>query len=123
MRDETLRVASFGKWWNGSKFKKIRDDNSWTTLEVGSKQPNALGIYDMSGNVWEWCYDWNVEDIPKGDETDPEGPQANDTLDKHVIKGGHADNLARVVAVGRRIDNTGNFAASYLGFRLVMSVK
>ena len=123
LRDETLRVASFGKWWNGSKFKKIRDDNSWTTLEVGSKQPNALGIYDMSGNVWEWCYDWNVEDIPKGDETDPEGPQANDTLDKHVIKGGHADNLARVVAVGRRIDNTGNFAASYLGFRLVMSVK
>ena len=118
LRDETLRVANFGKWWNGSGFKKVRDDDSWTTLEVGSKAPNALGLYDMSGNVWEWCYDWNVENMPTGEETDPEGPALSDQLDKHVIKGGNADNLARVVAVGRRIDNTSDFVAGYLGFRL-----
>lgn len=123
LKDETLRVASFGKWWNGTSFKKTNEDSSWTTLEIGSKDPNALGLYDMSGNVWEWCYDWNVEDIPKGEETDPEGPVQDNNIDKHVIKGGHADNLARVVAVGRRIDNTSNFKAGYLGFRLAMSLK
>lgn len=123
LRDETLRVASFGKWWNGSTFKSTKEGGEWTTLEVGSKDANALGLYDMSGNVWEWCYDWNVEDMPKEDETDPEGPAQNGMMAKHVIKGGHADNLARVVAVGRRIDNESEFKAGYLGFRLAMSVR
>ena len=54
------------------------------THEVGKKQPNSLGLYDMSGNVWEWCWDWYGDDYPCGTE-DPAGP---DTGSYRVIRGG-----------------------------------
>ena len=44
-----------------------------TTHPVGEKQPNGLGIYDMSGNVMEWCWDW-FEEYPAAAQTNPKGP-------------------------------------------------
>lgn len=44
-----------------------------TTHDVATKQPNELGIYDMSGNVWEWCSDW-FDDYDQNHQTDPTGP-------------------------------------------------
>jgi formylglycine-generating enzyme required for sulfatase activity len=51
---------------------------------VGQKQPNELGIYDMSGNVWEWCSDWYGA-YGEGDETNPQGPDAGTS---RVLRGG-----------------------------------
>jgi len=54
------------------------------THPVGQKQPNAWGLYDMPGNVWEWCEDWQGADS-EGASTDPRGP---DSGQKRIVRGG-----------------------------------
>ena len=60
------------------------DPSGRGTHQVGQKAPNALGIYDMSGNVWEWCYDW-YDTVNTGNETDPAGASSGS---KRCLRGG-----------------------------------
>lgn len=92
------------------------DKNSGSkTHPVGQKKPNSLGLYDISGNVWEWVQDWKG-DYPSGHVTNPTGPSSGSS---RVDRGGSWDNSAKYCRSANRYGYTPDFRGFFLGFRLV----
>lgn len=91
------------------------DGNSGNeTHPVATKQANELGIYDMSGNVLDWCSDW-CGDYTSSSQSDPQGSSSGSF---RVIRGGCYYNFARNCRVSYRISNTLDYRCGYLGLRL-----
>ena len=85
------------------------------THEIKTKAPNALGLYDMSGNVWEWCWDWYNSSIDSGSISDPLGPVSGSL---RLSRSGSWDYDARFSSVSRR-DGFNPYEHIYRdGFRL-----
>lgn len=124
------------KWltniWQGHfPFHNSLEDGFYTTAPVGAFAPNGYGIYDMTGNVWEWCLDWydahyykkladlsNCTHNPQGPSSsnDPEEPETP----KKVQRGGSFlcnDSYCSRYKVGGRGKGEPDSSASHLGFR------
>ena len=100
------------------------DENSHhETKPVGLKLPNELGIFDMSGNVWEWCSDWFESDyyqkcLDKGMVKNPKGLEKGSS---RVYRGGSWFNNPRTSRNTYRRNYAPEYRPSNIGFRLVLS--
>jgi formylglycine-generating enzyme required for sulfatase activity len=114
--------SGWAKRFAGDDGVNAIDDYAWytinsgaTTHPVGRKSPNELGLHDLSGNVWEWCWD-RRGDYPSGELDDYTGP---DLGANRVARGGSWYYNASYASVATRIDFAPHMFANHLGFRVV----
>ena len=129
---DELRPA--GKWqaniWQGQfPSRNTSDDGYARTAPVATFPPNAFGLFDMAGNVWEWCADWYRPGYEVTQARNPQGPETSydpqePAVRKRVQRGGSflcTDTYCTSYRPGARGKGSPDSAASHVGFRCVLS--
>ncbi len=99
--------------YNGNSNGKYREK----TVSVSSFSPNNWGLYNVHGNVWEWCWDWYGDDSINGLQTNPIGAT---TGQRRLLRGGSWFNSARSCCSANRLNFTPTSRNFNVGFRLVL---
>lgn len=104
-REYAARGGTTTRYWSGDSEGDLARV-SWYSGNSGNRvhavaelQPNPYGLYDVHGNVWEWCKDWYTSDTTKLSGVDPQGPSSGSV---RVVRGGSWDNSARSARSARR---------------------
>ncbi len=112
--DNLAKVAWYG-WDDNDKNRTI---TTTTTMPVAQKKPNSLGIYDMSGNVLEWCNDWYAFDYYKNSPSNnPQGPSSGSY---RVLRGGSWYSYANYCRVALRNRSNPGYRDFFYGLRLAL---
>src|SRR5205814_7420141 len=117
------RAGSNTRYGFGNRESDL-SDHAWfhgnsqdQTRPVGQKRPNAWGLYDMHGNVWEWCWDWyNEREYKQSIDKDPSGPR---TGRDRVLRGGGWEDDPESLRSAHRFERRPSFRSWGLGFRIV----
>ena len=110
--DDTSELGEYA-WYNVNTFGAGQE----YAHTVGQKRPNPWGLYDMHGNVWEWCSDW-YEDYSSGSVTDPAGPSSGSS---RVLRGGSWSFDAEFCRSALRFRGNPSFRYYRYGFRVALS--
>ncbi len=106
--DDQKQLGDYA-WYTGNSGSK--------THPVAQKKPNAWGLYDMHGNVWEWCSDWYADSYANAKAVDPQGA-ASGTL--RVLRGGSWFSIPRGCRAAYRSGNNPDYRHIGSGFRVVV---